>query len=71
MLDKYRSYHAVLAPYCEEKKAEPAELLEATPDILRALFAGMREALENLDMDGMELVLADLVEVLVAERVEL
>lgn len=53
MLAEYRAYIPVLAPFCEEKKTrgDKGEIPEET---LRKLFADMRTAVDELDMDRME-----------------
>lgn len=59
MLEKYRGYIALLAPYFAEEEENGAK--EAvSEEVLNALFVDMREALENLDMDQMEAVVAEL-----------
>lgn len=61
LLDKYLSYKDVLATVFGPTEA-PAETEavtskgEATPDILENLFTRMLEAVDNLDMDEMEVV---------------
>lgn len=57
MLQQYRAYLPVLEPFFIEKTEEDAEKKEIAPDELRELFGKMRDALENLDSDGMESVI--------------
>ena len=53
MLAEYESYIQILAPFCGEKEIKPdkGEIPEAK---LRKLFADMRAAIDELDMDRME-----------------
>ncbi len=55
LLIKYRSYDAILAPlFLEEAEENEEDRQQATDEILSPLFDKLREAIDNLDMDGME-----------------
>lgn len=56
MLQQYRAYLPVLQPFCSEKKKENTDKKEITTQLLCDFFAQMRDALDNLDSDGMEFV---------------
>lgn len=59
MLEKYVSYVEVLRPYCGEKKQmQPKKSFDSK--VLLAYFERLHEAVEDLDMDAMELVMNDL-----------
>jgi CheY-like chemotaxis protein/HPt (histidine-containing phosphotransfer) domain-containing protein len=60
MVQQYREYIPVLAPYCEEKAEESSTRKIITEEIRSDLFAKMRDALENLDMDCMEEVIEEM-----------
>lgn len=53
MLAEYQSYIQVLAPFCEEQETR-REKGEIPRTKLRKLFADMRAAIDELDMDRME-----------------
>ncbi len=57
MLEQYRNYEPVLAPFCQEDEEE-ADKKELTGEVLRECFTAMRDALDNLDMDQMEEVIS-------------
>ncbi len=57
LLRQYRAYLPVLEPFCADKEEDDAGKKEMTSDTLRELFSNMRNALENLDSDGMENVI--------------
>lgn len=54
MLEKYRSYKAVLAPHCEQKEESEEGKETIARDELRALLENLKQAAEDLDMDEME-----------------
>ena len=56
MLEKYRSYLPILEGYFQEEEEEEDDDVRAaiTDEVQNRLFADMRDALENLDMDRME-----------------
>lgn len=56
LLRQYRAYLPVLEPFFLEKKSDDTQKKESSADVLCGLFAEMREALDNLDSDGMEAV---------------
>ncbi len=60
MLMKYRSYVAVLAPFFPETKEDESSKSEITMELLEEFFKRLREAMEELDMDGMESVGEDM-----------
>ncbi len=53
MLAEYRSYIPVLAPFCEEEGTK-GEKGRIPGERLQELFADMRDAIDDLDMDRME-----------------
>lgn len=57
MLQQYRGYLPVLEPFFLEERKEDAGKKVISEDVLRELFAKMRDALDNLDSDGMESVI--------------
>lgn len=58
MLQQYREYLAVLEPFfLEEQKEDNDKKQNISPDKLYELFADMRDALDNLDIDCMETVI--------------
>lgn len=57
MLEQYLAYLPVLEPFCAEEDENLQDKERISPDILRDCFAGMRKALDELDMDGMEAVI--------------
>lgn len=60
MLQQYREYLPVLEPFCSQKQEECNNKQAASSDILHSLFADIREALDNLDIDQMESVIAEM-----------
>lgn len=54
LLSRYRSYLPVLEPFCSEKEEDDTDKELASRDTLDTIFAGLRDAMEELDMDGME-----------------
>ena len=57
LLIKYESYQKILAPYFEQEKDKDIEKMMITSEKLKELFEELREALDSLDMDGMEKVM--------------
>ena len=60
MLTKYRSYEAVLAPLFPETDEDEGDKEEITAEKLNEFFTRLRGAMEELDIDGMESVGADM-----------
>ncbi len=60
MLVKYRSYETVLAPLFPETKEDESDKDEITVELLEDFFKRLREAMEELDLDGMESVEEDM-----------
>lgn len=60
MLKWYASYKDILAKYFQEDQVEEEEKAEIYSDLLSDCFGVMRNALENLDMDQMDDVLAEM-----------
>ncbi len=60
MLAQYRNYLTLLKPFCAEEEEDESSKEAATNEELLESFARMRVALDDLDMDGMEEVVADL-----------
>ncbi len=60
LLSRYRSYLPVLEPFFVENEEDGAEKEPVAADILKALFAQLREAMDDLDMDGMEAVVEEM-----------
>lgn len=59
MLEEYMFYKGILAPYfVKEEEAQSGR--EAEGSEMAELFAQMKEAMENLDMDAMEKVVKDM-----------
>ena len=58
MLMIYNGYLEVLEPYCKEEKKTENTGREATAEEIESFFASMRAALEDLNLDGMEEVIA-------------
>lgn len=54
MLEQYKRYKAILAPYFEEEGEDGNNKKQADKEGMLALFAKMRDAMDNLDMDAME-----------------
>lgn len=54
MLEQYKRYKPILAPYFEEEGEAGNNKKQADKEEMLALFTKMREALDNLDMDAME-----------------
>ena len=57
LLRQYERYQKILAPYFEEEKDRKIERKNITSEKLKELFEELREALDSLDMDGMERVM--------------
>ncbi|MBD5521997.1 MAG: response regulator [Lachnospiraceae bacterium] len=57
MLNHYKSYIKILAPFCVEEEVSKEDKKNVTFSILIENFASMRTAIENLDIDEMEAVL--------------
>ncbi len=57
MLQQYRGYISILEPFFSEKKEDHVRKQEISLDLLPTLFAAMREALDDLDIDDMENVI--------------
>ncbi len=60
MLEKYRSYIPVLAPFLQEKEEPDGEKQAVTPEKLQEFLARMKEADDNLDMDLMQEVVSEM-----------
>ena len=60
MLMKYRAYQAVFAPFFPETEENESSKKEITVEILEECFKRLREAMEELDLDGMESVEEDM-----------
>lgn len=60
MLVKYRSYETVLAPFFPETKEDESDKDEITVELLEDFSKRLREAMEELDIDGMESVEEDM-----------
>ena len=59
LLEEYRRYQDILQPYFDtEKRATPKK--DFSEEIFYPLFSAAKEALENLDMDEMEKIVATL-----------
>lgn len=54
MLEQYKRYKAILAPYFEEEGEAGNNKKQADKEEMLALFTKMRDAMDNLDMDAME-----------------
>lgn len=59
MLELYVEYAKILRPFFEDESDSSENSPEATAELLKSLFEKMREALEELDMDKMDEVLAE------------
>lgn len=59
MLELYVEYAKILRPFFEDESDSSENSPEATAELLKPLFEKMREALEELDMDKMDEVLAE------------
>lgn len=57
LLKQYEKYEEILAPYFKQEKAKDTEKENISLEILKELFEELREALDSLDMDGMESVM--------------
>ncbi len=53
-MEKYLSYKQILAPYCEEAAQEQSSKKPFDEQTVRSIFAVVKEAAANLDMDKME-----------------
>ncbi len=60
LLEQYRAYIPVLAPFFAEQETDGAEKPEATREVLLEIFSEMRAAMDELDIDGMEEAFAKL-----------
>lgn len=60
MLEKYLAYLPILEPFCADEEDENEDKKEITPETLLKCFARMREALDELDMGGMEDVIEEM-----------
>ncbi len=58
MLQQYRGYISVLKPFFEEEHESEDGKEKVSADKLHEFFADMRDALDNLDIDSMESVIA-------------
>lgn len=56
MLTQYAGYLPVLAPFCEKEEEDEEGKEEISKEVLFEYFHGMKEALDDLDMDQMEAV---------------
>lgn len=54
MLEQYRDYIRILSPFFKEEKKEIKEKKKADNETLMSLFADMRAAMDELDMDRVE-----------------
>lgn len=59
MLGQYYEYLDILEPFCKEEKKEESNV-EASSEELAECFVHMREALEDLNLDGMEKVIENM-----------
>lgn len=57
MLQMYRGYLPVLEPFFVEKQVQDTGKTDISTEVLHQMFAGMREALDNLDFDSMEQII--------------
>ncbi len=62
MLEQYRSYIEILKPFFPEEKKEKKIKRELTNEILSRFFNDLRVAIEELDMDRMEVVIGEMEE---------
>ena len=62
LLEQYRKYQKILAPYFEQEKKGEGEKKIISSDILKSLFQMLREALDALDLDKMEAVMTKMEE---------
>ncbi len=60
MLEQYLGYLEMLEPYFRVEVRDASHKEAISPELLSECFARMREAVENLDMDRMELVAAEM-----------
>lgn len=58
MLQQYRGYLSILEPFFIEQQEDDDGKQDISPDMLYELFAEMRDALDNLDIDCMESVIS-------------
>ncbi|MCM1257363.1 MAG: PocR ligand-binding domain-containing protein [Roseburia sp.] len=68
VVSQYRWYKGILAPYFEEPEENQDSGLEFTQEILTEQTEKMREALDELDSDMMEEVVADLAKYQLVDR---
>lgn len=57
LLTLYENYQSILAPFFEQKQDKDTEKEIISLEKLKQLFEELREALDSLDMDGMERVM--------------
>lgn len=60
LIEMYLGLQPILAPFCEEKKEAEEAKIELDKTKVGELLTQMEEALENLDMDGMESTVKEL-----------
>lgn len=60
VVEQYRRYKTILAPYCEKPEEDIEEGWEFDREVLKSLAKRMQDALEELDSDQMEAVVAEL-----------
>ncbi len=60
MLKQYREYQTVLEPFFLEEQGQHNEKADISPDKLYEVFAGMREALDDLDFDNMDALIKEM-----------
>ena len=60
MLEEYMFYKGILAPYFTKTEEEQGDRAAADQGEMESLFAQMEEAMENLDMDAMEVVIQEM-----------
>lgn len=68
VVSQYRWYKGILAPYFEEPEENQESGLEFTQEVLKEQAEKMREALDELDSDRMEEVVADLAKYKLLDR---
>ena len=60
LLEKYRAYERIFAPYFKDERENIAGAEQITADILKQQFCAMRAAMEELDFDKMEEVIREM-----------
>ena len=60
MLEEYMFYKGILAPYFTKEEEEQGDRAAADQSEMETLFTQMEEAMENLDMDAMEVVIQEM-----------